>query len=198
MEYVDPLRKRTQINSMKRALKSKSLRDYCLFTVGINTGLRISDLLALSINDVLIPCGARRYKVASRVTVREKKTGKRRDMILNTPARSAISSYLRQRRWKSMEEPVFLSRKHNPDGTPKSLSRVQVWTVLSDAAHRAGIEDAVGTHTMRKTFGYFRYKAGRPLEEIQKMFGHSHGYITLAYIGITREQIEDSYRKIEL
>ena len=52
MELVEPIRDTRKIEKMKKYLKAKSLRDYCLFTVGINSGLRVSDLLNLRVGDV--------------------------------------------------------------------------------------------------------------------------------------------------
>jgi len=70
MEYVEPIRSKKQINEMKSYLKRHNMRDYLLFVLGINSGLRISDLLSLTIGDVIN---------ADRVVIREKKTGKIKD-----------------------------------------------------------------------------------------------------------------------
>ena len=197
MEAVEPLRHRSQIDKMKRVLKQRSPRDYCLFVLGINTGLRVGDLLELTVGDVLEGSGSR-LKIAGRMTLREQKTHKKRCVVLNTGARSALSAYLKTRKRRFPEDPLFLSRKHTQDGSLKSLSRQQVWAILSTAAHLSGISLSIGTHTMRKTFGYFRYIDGQPVEQLQKIFNHSHPAITLAYIGITKEIIDDSYRKTVL
>jgi len=53
MEYVEPIRNRKTIDDIKKILKATNLRDYCLFTLGINSGLRICDLLNLKIKDVM-------------------------------------------------------------------------------------------------------------------------------------------------
>lgn len=53
MKYVDPIRYERKIQDMKVYLKGKNIRDYVLFTVGINVALRISDLLKLTWGDVL-------------------------------------------------------------------------------------------------------------------------------------------------
>ncbi|RNC29975.1 MAG: hypothetical protein AWM53_00199 [Candidatus Dichloromethanomonas elyunquensis] len=53
MEFVQPIRDKKALETMKKLLRSSNLRDYCLFVLGINSGLRISDLLTLKVSDVL-------------------------------------------------------------------------------------------------------------------------------------------------
>ena len=81
MAFVQPIRDRKQIESMKKVLKANSLRDYCLFTLGINSGLRISDLLKLKVADVMDG-----KKVKDRITIREQKTNKSKDFPLGKTA----------------------------------------------------------------------------------------------------------------
>ena len=195
---VEPLRKKSEIERIKRHLKSRSLRDYALFVLGINTGLRVGDLLALTVGDVLEGTG-RRLRVGVRLVIREQKTRKIKRIILNDTARRALNEYLKSRERRFPEDPLFLSRQRNgKDGSLRALSRKQVWKVLSDAARACHVGDTIGTHTMRKTFGYYRYKTGHPLEEIQKMLNHSSPAITLIYIGITQDQMDQSYRDVQL
>ncbi|MBP2660652.1 MAG: xerD 6 [Firmicutes bacterium] len=75
---------------MKKILLAKNFRDYCLFTLGINSGLRISDLLNLQIRDVVDENG----KMSDRITLREKKTSKTKDFPVSDIARKAITEYL--------------------------------------------------------------------------------------------------------
>jgi integrase len=74
---------------MKKILMSNSLRNHCLFTLGINSGLRISDLLKLKISDVIDENG----KIRERITLREKKTNKTKDFPISDVARKAIVDY---------------------------------------------------------------------------------------------------------
>src|SRR5690606_23790975 len=78
---------------MKRILKRKSLRDYALFTLGINSALRISDLLALTVGDVADENG----KIRDRIVIRERKTGKRKAFPISARAKKALTEYLRDR-----------------------------------------------------------------------------------------------------
>ena len=189
MEFVEPIRDRKKITAMKRYLKGVRLRDWCLFTVGINSGLRISDLLNLKICDILDENG----KVKVRLSVREKKTGKMKKFPISDTARKCLEEYLRFRKYYQANDPLFPSRKGNG-----SIKRNQAYKILSEAAHAVGIKDNIGTHSMRKTFGYHAYKTGIDISILQKIFNHSCPSITLRYIGITQDNIDDVYLNLNL
>ena len=89
VEFGQPLRSQREVVAVRDALERRCLRDGGLFVLGTNTGLRISDLLRLRVSDVLTP-GARRRQVASRLQMREKKTGKAKDIPLNAACRSPL------------------------------------------------------------------------------------------------------------
>jgi integrase len=186
MEIVEPIRKKSDLEDIKRILKGRSLRDYALFVLGINSGLRISDLLSLKVEDVLDP-GSRRLKIADRIRMREKKTGKVKDFPLNTPARSALSEYLNTRR-PDKGDPLFPSRKGKGPLTTRQAHRI-----LSDAAKEVGIHERIGTHTMRKTFCYHAYKKGVDISRLQKLLNHSSQTETLRYMGILRDDLDQIY-----
>lgn len=187
MEFVQPIRNLKQIETIKKLLKQQNLRDYCLFTVGINSGLRISDLLNLTVNDVI-----EKGKIKDRIRLREKKTNKFKDFPLSDNAKSAIREYLKARNYKP-NEPLFLSRKNKG-----FLLRQQAYKIINDVAKSIGIKDKIGTHTLRKTFGYHAYNNGYDITLIQKLFNHSTPAITLRYIGITQEELDDVYLSLDL
>lgn len=70
--------------------------------------------------------------------------------------------------------------------------------IINDAARHVGIKEAIGTHTLRKTFGYWAYKAGNDISRIQKLLNHSAPSVTLAYIGITKEDLDSVYINLNL
>jgi integrase len=192
MEFVQPIRERRQIEAMKRILRGNpgtGLRDHCLFVLGINSGLRVSDLLALTVGEVLDSKG----KIRDRLTLREQKTGKAKTFPISQTAAKAIKEYLDTRKGSGREEPLFRSRKERGH-----LQRAQAYKVIRDAARAVGIEESIGTHTLRKTFGYWAYKEGKDLTLIQKLLNHGSPAVTLAYIGITQEQLDDVYLSLNL
>ena len=187
MEFVQPIKDLRQIETMKKLLKQQSLRDFCLFVVGINSGLRISDLLKLRICDVI-----ENGKLKDRITLREKKTNKFKDFPLSEKTKQALKEYLKTRNY-SDNEPLFISRKNKG-----FLLRQQAYKIINNAAKSVGIKDKIGTHTLRKTFGYHAYNNGYDITLIQKLFNHSSPSVTLRYIGITQEELDDVYLGLDL
>lgn len=187
MEFVQPIRNLKQIETIKKLLKQQNLRDYCLFVLGINSGLRISDLLKLKISDVI-----EKNKVKDRIRLREIKTGKYKDFPLSDNTKSAIKEYLKTRDYKE-NEPLFLSRKNKG-----FLMRNQAYKIINDVAKSVGIKEKIGTHTLRKTFGYHAYNNGYDIALIQKLFNHSSPSVTLRYIGITQDEMDDVYLSLDL
>ena len=187
MEFVQPIRDLKQIENIKILLKHKNLRDYCLFTLGINSGLRISDLLKLTIADVM-----EKGKPKDRIRLREKKTNKYKEFPLSDNAKSAIKEYLKTRNYTE-NEPLFISRKNEG-----FLLRQQAYKIINDVAKSVGIKEKIGTHTLRKTFGYHAYNKGYDITVIQKLFNHSSPSVTLRYIGITQDDLDNVYLNLDL
>ncbi len=192
LEFVQPIRDKKKIDTIKKVLLASNIRDYCLFTLGINSGLRISDLLSLEIFDVVDEA----RKVRERITLREKKTNKTKDFPLGDVARKAIMEYLKSREPYELDEPLFLSQKKNAGKA--ALQRDQAYKIINSAARSIGITEKIGTHTLRKTFGYHAYKSGVPVEVIQKLFNHTSPSVTLRYIGITQDDLDGVYLNLNL
>ncbi|MDR1965223.1 MAG: site-specific integrase [Synergistaceae bacterium] len=185
---VDPIRDLEKIKEMKKILKSRSKRDGLLFVIGINTALRIGDLLSLQVGDVLGEEG----QISPAISLKEQKTGKPRRLPLNAAVKKALSDYLSGRPGCSSSEPLFPSRKGGV------LSRSQAWRILKQAGKSVGLEN-MGTHTLRKTFGYHVYKkTGGDIGLVQKLMNHSASRVTLRYIGIDREAMDNVYLELNL
>ncbi len=187
MEFVQPIRDLKKIDTIKKLLKQQNLRDYCLFVLGINSGLRISDLLKLRISDV-----SEKGKIKDRIRLREKKTNKFKDFPLSNSTKSALKEYLKTREYNE-NEPLFISRKNKG-----FLMRQQAYKIINDVAKSVGIKEKIGTHTLRKTFGYHAYNNGYDITLIQKLFNHSSPSVTLRYIGITQDEMDDVYLSLDL
>lgn len=182
MNEVQAIKDRAHIERIKQALHG---RDLLLFTLGINVGLRISDLLALHVGDV-------RGKDSVRVV--ESKTKKTRVFTLNDAALDAINTLVPADTPDDM--PLFPSRKG-----AKSISRVQAYRILNAAIVRAGLADvytSFGAHSLRKTFGYFAYSTGVDITLIMRVLNHSSARETLRYIGIEADNVADVYRAVNL
>lgn len=187
MQIVQPIRDLRKIEAMKKILRASGKRNELLFILGINSALRVSDLLALKVGDVLDEKG----KLKEAVSLMEQKTGKSKLFPLNDSAKKVIKEYLDETKPGS-EAPLFPSRKGS-----KAISRVQAWEILSNAAKEIGLEN-VGTHTLRKTFGYHVYTRTNNLALVQKLLNHRSSAETLRYIGIEQDEMDEAYLKLNL
>ena len=197
MKEVQPIRDTKKIDAMKSIMKGESnYRDLLLFVLGINTGLRISDILALKWSSFLNG-GGRLLKTGDQLNVVEIKTKKIKSFMINRSVAEALKLYHDSLANVNPDDPVFSSRKTD-DGSLQPITRIAAWQMLNRYANMVGLNEGIGTHTLRKTFGYHLYKKGVALEYIQKMLNHSSPAVTLRYIGITQEQLNDIYVDLNL
>jgi len=187
MNTVEPIREKAKIEEMKNYLKSKNIRDWALFTLGINSGLRISDLLKLNISDVTEEDGT----IRDRIYVKEKKTKKSRTFRFNINTINALTEYIATT--EDTQIALFASQKGC-----KAITRQHAWTIINGAAVYAGIKVRVGCHTMRKTWGFMAYEAGIDITRIQAILNHSSPRETLRYIGITQDELDDVIMELNL
>lgn len=187
MQMVQPIRDTKKIDAMKKILRASSKRNEMLFVLGINSALRVSDLLRLKVSDVLDESG----KVKEAVYLNEKKTGKSKAFPLNDAAKKVIREYIEEAK-PDKDAALFPSRKGG-----KAISRIQAWEILSNAADAVGI-DRVGTHTLRKTFGYHVYTRTNNLGLVQKLLNHRSSGETLRYIGIEQDEMDEAYLNLNL
>ena len=182
MKYVQPIRDKNKIEEIKSYLKQNGSRDLLLFTMGINTGLRISDLLKLKVIDV---------RNKSHVEIKEQKTGKIKRFPLIGNLQSMIDEYTKG---KLDNEYLFRSR----EGANKPITRVMAYKIINNACRKSVIADNVGAHTLRKTFGYHHYQQFHDVAILQYLLNHSSPSITLRYIGITQDNVENTLQQFEL
>jgi len=173
---VDPIRADKDIKKVKRLLKDNT-RDLFIFTMGINNGLRISDLLKLKVGDV------RDLKPGQTLKVKETKTGKMNILMINKSVHKVLKQYLEEVN-PSDEDYLFQSR----NGNNKPLTRETVNKMIKEWTK--SLKGNYGTHSLRKTFGYIqRTKYGVSFEVLCKRFGHSSPAITMRYLGIDDKEV---------
>jgi len=196
-QEVYPFRTEEDLQKMHNYFVSnKKWRDDLMFVLGINVGLRAGDLLSLTWGQVFPES---RDEVANGITVKEEKTDKWRTFYLNESCKKAIIEYYARftvgGKIPEDSEYVFASRKGNNhiEVRPAGL-------ILKKASQAVGITYNVGTHSMRKTFGYWQLKAHKDdaifLCELQEMFNHSSPKITLRYCGLEAEKMEQYYNDV--
>ncbi len=180
MATVEPIRNKKDIQKVEKILAGQGQRELLLFIIGTNCGLRISDILRLNVSDV-------RNKTHIQLT--EKKTGKFKKFPINSKLKPMLEEFIKGRR---NEEPLFLSRWGH------RLDRVTAYFIIKNACKQAKLQEKIGTHSMRKSFGYHHYQQFKDVVLLQKIFNHSSPQITLRYIGIEQDEIDYSYNNFVL
>lgn len=180
---AQPIRSKRTLAQMKEVLKEHGEKYYVMFMMGINSGLRISDILRLRVKDV---------RNRKEISICEKKTGKYKRFWITKPLQNCLEKYIADNAMGD-DEYLIWSRK----GGNRPITRVQAYRVLHEAADELGIPD-IGTHTMRKTFGYWHYRQFHNLQILTVIFNHSSEAVTRRYIGITQDEINLSYKRFGL
>jgi integrase len=169
-------------------------RNKALFVVGVRSGFRISERLALCVGDV-----QQHGKIVDHVTVARrhmKKKTEGRTVPLHPEARAALSVWLEvlQKMLKGHldpQTPVFCSRVRDQEtGLRRPISREQAWRILKEAFTANELTGKLGTHAMRKTFANRMYdKLGHDLVKTQRALGHKNINSTVAYLSFREEDI---------
>ncbi|WNF38392.1 tyrosine-type recombinase/integrase [Bacillaceae bacterium IKA-2] len=177
MEFVEAIRERHKIKEIKEILLIRSKRDYLLFTLGINTGLKISDLLKIKKHEIIDDDNIiKEYLVADI----DKDI---RLHYLNKQVKQAIEVYIETVPFLSGDDHLFKSKKGD-----SPITRQQAYRIINSVAKDVGIQSKIGTHTLRKTFGYHAYCGGVAVSILQKIFHHSSKRDTMKYIGIEKDE----------
>lgn len=179
-QTVEPIRSKQQIKQVEEYLAKKNKRNRLLFVLGTNSGLRVSDILNLNVSDV---------RNKTHIEIKEQKTNKFKKFPINDKLKKLIQEFIKN---KEDDEPLFLSQKQ------KRLDRSQAYRMLNEACRAVGITVNIGTHSMRKSFGYHHYKQFKDIAMLQMIFNHSNPKITLRYIGIEQDEIDNSYKQFVL
>ncbi len=189
MNFVQPIRSMEKIVEVQAFLKNRNKRDELLFCFGIYTGLRISDILPVKVSDVF------KKDVFFVVEIKTKKSKKKsrtytvqRRVPIVAPLKKMITAYCQG---LNDDEYLFKSRQ----GRNQPITRVRAYDILREAAKACGLSE-IGTHTLRKTFGYHIYQEDKDVALLQDIFGHSKPYITLKYIGVNQDAIDRAYSKL--
>lgn len=182
MNYTYPIKQKKKIKSLMEVYPAGS-KNRLLLEFGLRTGLRISDILQLKVGEV--------HKQES-VWVKEKKTQKKKLLYLHPKLQQSIKLYVKVERLSSNDY-LFYSEKNRS----KPIQRMQAHRIISYAGDMIGITP-LSAHSLRKTFGYWSYKQGIDISLLQTIFQHSSQAVTLRYIGITQESINQVYATVDM
>ena len=180
---VEPIINMKDIKSIKKLLVDRP-RDRLLFVLGINSGLRVQDILALKISDV------RTCSIGDRVSIKEKKTGKENVFIMNKEIKTALDEYLRCAK-RQDDHYLFKSRK----GQNYPLTTYAVTMMVQRWCDEINLKINAGAHTLRKTWCYQQRQMGSSWELLAKRLNHSTPSITRRYLGVQEEEVEEILMK---
>ncbi|HDY89357.1 MAG TPA: integrase [bacterium] len=173
---VDPIKNPEDIERIRYKLRYK-YRNICLFTLGINTNLRASDLCNLKIEQV------RGLSPMDEIVIKEKKTNKVRRINLNSSCIKVINRHLRD----NYDEYLFTGQR-GPIKPSAVHSLVKGW------CKDIGLRGNYGSHTLRKTWGYQqRVQFKTPLPLLMRCFNHASEKETLEYLCVQPEEIRAVY-----
>ncbi|MCQ6273944.1 tyrosine-type recombinase/integrase [Bacillus sp. V3B] len=175
MEYVNPIKDVEQINAIKVILQKQSQRDLLLFVLGINTGVKISDLLFLKVEDVWDGTQMKEF-----LYIKDEKSEEKQAFYLNSRVEVVLETYLSRFNYSSKDF-LFKSKKND-----QPITRQQAYRIINHAAKEAGIIGKIGTHTLRKTFGYHALRKGIAISILMSIYHHQSPAETLRYLGVDK------------
>jgi integrase len=179
MNLVQPIRNKELLTEIKEYLKETNERNYILFLLGIHTGFRISDILRLRVRDVQ----------GWDIFIREKKTGKTKEIKMPSELKKAVRDFIKD---KPGHEYLIKSRI----GKNKPITRGMAYVILNQVAEEFDLE-RIGTHSLRKTYGYQHYNKFKDVVSLQKILNHTDPKETLRYIGIEQDNLNKLQGKID-
>ena len=179
---VEPIRDPKDIRLIKKLLADRP-RDLAIFTLGINTNLRAGDLARITVEQV------HHLKPGEHFTIREKKTGKNRDVTVNKNVHEALQALLGTMPDAGEGEFLFQSRKGR-----QALCVSYLNALVKSWCREVNLKGNFGSHTLRKTFGYIhRTVFNTDIPTLMQMFNHASQRQTLTYLGIQPSEIKEAY-----
>ncbi len=196
MNTAQPIRNPEDLKKLKNyyVVEEPNARNQLLIIMGLNTALRISDILSLKWGSVY---DFDRKKFKSHIILVEQKTGKVSQIYMNQNIQEALKEYRTELRSnkKLIRREQYLFR-HTNKNVP--ISRVQAFRLIKDAAEGCNISGVICCHSLRKTFGYHAWKQGVHPAMLMNIFNHSSYQITKRYLGIEQDDRDLIFENIIL
>lgn len=192
-----------QINAMNAILDDRiensvglehkmACRNKLLFNVGINVGLRASDLRVLKWSFFFEDETLMVKDHESIMPKKQRKQHKFVKIFCNDNVVKALNQYMEQYPVENLDDYLFFSRKGN-----EPMTEWTMWDIIKKTAIQAGIKQNIGTHSLRKTFGYWAYHLAADKSEalvrLQQIFRHDNPITTMRYIGIYDNELKSVF-----
>ena len=192
MGKTQPLKELEQISALKDYfLERGEIRNYALIVVGLNTSLRISDILMLQWKDVY---NYKKGTYRQHIQVVEKKTQKNNIVAMNACIVETLELLKTTHEHITPNTFLFVSRK----GENQPLTRFSVYSIIKKASQVLGFEENISCHSLRKTFGYQAWKQGVQPALLMSIYNHSSYEITKRYLGISQDERDEVFMNIML
>lgn len=191
MNIAQPIRDESKLTAFKEYYREVEPvpRNYLLITIGLNTALRISDVLSLAWDDVY-DVRAQHYR--THISLVEQKTGKISKIYMNKGIREALDWFVQE--YHGEKKWLFYSRSNSE----RSISRMQAYRIVRRAAEHCGLEGVISCHSLRKTFGYYAWNQGISPVLLMNIYNHSSYQVTKRYLGIEQDDRDKVFQKIIL
>lgn len=180
MNIADAIKDKGKLQEVLSVYETGS-KNHLLLVYALYTGLRISDILSTKVADVK----------GGFLTIKEQKTGKQRTVKINSKLLALLKAYTEENQLDD-DDYIFFS---NHD-TKEHIKRSRADKIIRYAGDMVGVR--LSAHSLRKTFGYMAYQNGTDISLLMQIFNHSSAHVTLRYIGITQDNINDVYDSIEI
>jgi integrase len=195
MNFVEPIRDRKKIAQIKNQLRGRQrYRDLLMVVVGINTALRISDLLDLQVEHFL----DEHLQIKQRFWIKEQKRGKRQEVVVNTSIRDALEEYLDAYPEIIGDQNNFIFFNTKNGSFIQPIRRGQAWKIISTICKQVGLHGNFGTHSLRKTWGYHARMSGVDLALIMHKLNHESIAYTKRYLGIADDELQAVSQRLNL
>lgn len=196
MNLAEPIKNKGDLEKFKNYYEDvkPNGRNKLLVTMGLNTALRISDILSLKW-DIVFDFEKNIYR--DHIIIIEQKTGKRTQIYMNSNLLEALDEYKKSREKKqiTITPDTYLFPHSNKN---IHITRSQAFRIIKEAADYYNLSGVISCHSLRKTFGYHAWKQGVPPVLLVTIFNHSSFHITKRYLGIEQDDRDDIFKKVKL
>lgn len=196
MNIAEPIKSVGDLEKFKNYYKEikPNARNRLMIILGLNTALRISDILSLKW-EIVFDFEKNRYR--NHITIIEQKTGKRSQVYMNSNVLNALKEYKQciEKDKRSVDSNTYLFNHTNKN---ISISRSQAFRIIKEAAEYCSISGVISCHSLRKTFGYHAWKQGVPPVLLISIFNHSSFNVTKRYLGIEQDDRDEIFRKVKI